>query len=770
MVINIAGLGIALAFCIFAFENYQYAYSFDQWHPDKERIFRVEAYKSSNHLVHGVCPATLPPQALAEIPGVEAATRIDSRGVVIKRGDNVFNHEVHLADENFLDIFRFELVSGQVRLADRSAVLINEEMAEKFFGKENPVGQPLLFYSESDQRKNLIVSGVMKNTPKNSSIRFQFLTHLDNQLEGDKPVRYDSWRWMVDAGFLKLKSAADAPAVEAALQRYVEPQNQGNQNWHAEKYRLEPLPVIAQTAREVRWNNLGESSPPAAIWGNIVLAVMLLLTACLNFANTTLAIGNRRLREMGVRKVMGGTLNQIRLQLLGEAFIVCVAALIVGMTLVFPLVDGFNAMWKHLDVKITYLNNYPMLAFLVGTVVVTTLLAGAYPAFYISRFSPSGIFRGTLKFGGASIFSRILMGLQVAMAVTTIVAGLSFARNARMQRDADIGYARDGIVGVETRDLASLQKFEDAIRNNPKVVEIAKTRHHAGFGFRRTEFKYQGETAETQSLEVGKDYLPVMGMKVVAGTDFSAANAATGSETEVLVNETFVKEIGGNRPVIGEMLNFDTVSYRIAGVVQDFLADSPFDGMAPAVMRCSPEKNLTYCIIKTRPEDMTAVYADMEKIWKELFPYLPYTGFYQNEVMANSLEVSENLFVTMTAFSLISLLLTISGLFAIVSLNAHKQLRSLALRRVLGATAGNIAFHLNRNLLLVVVASILAGCFGGRLLTLTLMNSIFKMHFGAPPVMLLFAFIIITATLFITIGLKVWQVLKINVMEALKTE
>lgn len=167
---------------------------------------------------------------------------------------------------------------------------------------------------------------------------------------------------------------------------------------------------------------------------------------------------------------------------------------------------------------------------------------------------------------------------------------------------------------------------------------------------------------------------------------------------------------------------------------------------------------------------MGAVFADMEKNWKALFPYLPYTGFYQNEVMANSLEVSENLFITMTAFSLISLLLTISGLFAIVSLNAQKQLRSLALRRVLGATAGNIAFHLNRNLVLVVVVSILAGCIGGRFLTLALMDSIFKMHFGTPPVMMIFAFLMITFTLFFTIGLKVWQVLKINVMEALKTE
>ncbi len=504
VLINVAGLGIALAFCIFAFENYQFAHSFDAWHPAKERVFRVETYKNTNHLLHGVCPATLPPQAAAEIPGVEAATRIDSRGLVVKRGENVFNQQVHFVDENFFEVFDFQLVSGQARLADRDALLITEEIAKKFFGDEDPIGQTLLLYADIPQRKNLTVSGVLKECPKNSSIQFQFLTHLENQLEGDKPVRYDSWRWFVDAAFLKLKNASDMPAVEAALQQYVAPQNQGNQNWQAERYRLEALPELALNAKDIRWNNLLNGTPPAAIWGNIVCAIMLLLTASLNFANTTIAIGNRRLREMGVRKVMGGTLRQLRVQLLGEAFIVCLAALALGMMFVFPLVDGFNAMWEHLDIKITFLDNVPMLVFLAGAVIFTTFLAGAYPAFYISRFAPSSIFRGTLRFGGSSLFSRIMMGTQVAMALAAVVVGFSFARNAQVQRQADIGYAREGILGVETQDLASLKTFEEAIRQNPKVLETAKTRHHAGFNFRRMEFSWQGQTRETLWFEIGK--------------------------------------------------------------------------------------------------------------------------------------------------------------------------------------------------------------------------------------------------------------------------
>ncbi len=770
VLVNIAGLGIALAFCTLSFENYQFAHSFDAWHPAKERVFRVETFKNTNHLLHGVCPATLPPQAAAEIPGVEASVRIDSRGLVIKQGENVFNQQVHFVDENFLDVFDFQLLAGQARLADRDALLITEEMAKKFFGDENPVGRTLLLYADIPQRKNLTISGVLKECPKNSSIQFQFLTHLENQLQGDQPVRYDSWKWMVDAAFLKLKNPSDVPAVEAALQQYVAPQNQGNQNWQAERYHLEALPDLALNARDIRWNNLGSGVPPAAIWGNITCAVMLLLTACLNFANTTIAISNRRLREMGVRKVMGGTLRQLRMQLLGEAFLVCLAALLLGMLLVYPIADWYNATWKHIDLKITYLNNLPMMAFLVGTVIFTTVLAGAYPAFYVSAFNPSSIFRGVLRFGGSSLFSRFMMGTQVAMALAAVVVGFSFAHNAQVQRKADIGYAREGILGVETQDLASLKTFEDAIRQNPKVLETAKTRHHAGFNFRRMDFLWQGQKQETLWFEVGKDYMPLMGMQLLSGKGFSSVNESVGSETEVLVNETFVREIGGGKAVVGEMLNFDTISYRIAGVVKDFMTDSPFDALSPVVVRCAPAQSFTYCILKTKPEDLGTVHADMEKTWKQLFPYKPFTGFYQSEVMAEALEVSDNIAKTMLYFSIVILLLTVSGLFAIVSLNALKQFRGLALRRVLGARAGNIAYHLNRNFLVVMLFATIAGCLLGRVFTLAMMDSIYKIHAGVSAPVLVFSALGVIAVLLATVGVKVWQVLQANLTEALKAE
>lgn len=769
MVINVLGLGVALAFCILSFTNYRYAHSFDQWHPGTDHLFRVEAIKSSNHILHGVCPASLPPIAATQIPGIEATTRIDSRGLTIKRGENVFNQQVHFVDDNFLDLFDFAVVSGQQKLSDPNALLITEEMAAKFFGEENPIGQQLLLYADSKNPKPLTVSGVMKNCPKNSSIHFDFLTHLGNQLQADTPVEYDSWSWFVDAAFIRLKNPADAATVEKALQSYVSPQNLARPNWMVERYQLEALPQMALNARNIRWNNLGSGIPPAAIWGNLTVALMLLLAACLNFANTTIAAGNRRLREMGVRKVMGGTQGQLMRQLLSEAFLICLAALALGMTLVYPMADWYNATWKHLELKIIYAGNWPMLIFLGTVVFGTTLLAGAYPAFYISAFNPSSIFRGSLRFGGASVFSRLMMGAQVAISLAALILGFSFAKNAEVQRAADAGYDRESLIGAELPDVESYRAFRDAVAQLPAAEKVAGTLHHIGFNYRRTEFDFAGKHEEALVLEAGKDYLPLVDIQRKSGTGFDHLSDAA-DNTQILVNETFVREFGGGQDLTGQTLRFDTMTYQVAGVVKDFMIDSPFDPMSPVIVRLVPEEQYRYCVVKARPENLNALYADLEKTWKKLFPYKPFTGFYQSEVVAEALEVSENIANTMFIFSITILLLTISGLFAIVSLNALKQFKALAIRRVLGATAGHISYQLNRNFILVVVGSLIAGSLMGRVFALAMLNSIYKIHSGVPVEVLLVSSACLLLVMAATASLKVWQIWKMNVPEALKAE
>jgi hypothetical protein len=317
--------------------------------------------------------------------------------------------------------------------------------------------------------------------------------------------------------------------------------------------------------------------------------------------------------------------------------------------------------------------------------------------------------------------------------------------------------------------VEAFREFRDAMQQNPKVEAVAGTRHHIGFSFRRVTLEYQGELAESMWLEAGKDYLPLVEAKLIAGPGFSPISEAT-SSTEVMVNETFVKEIGKHQDPIGQIFVFDSISYRIAGVVKDFMIDSPFDPMSPVILHQVPEDQFRFCIVKTKPENLNAVFADLEENWKTILPFKPFNGFYQNEVVAEALEVSDNIARTMLIFSLMILLLTISGLYAIVSLNALKMFRALAVRRVLGAKVGHISYQLNRNFLVVLFFAVIIGGVLGRVFALAMMNSIYKIHAGAPVTVLLFSAVCMFLILGLTAGVKVWQIWKMNLAEALKAE
>ncbi len=769
LLINVLGLGFALGFCILSYLNYQFANTYDHWHRDADRIVRTEIIKASNGEPYGVCPSALGPLAAAQLAGVTDQCRYDSRGTVVKRGDAVFNEPMHFADDNFFQFFDFEVVAGRADLRDHNQVVIDEAVAQKYFGTENPIGQTLLFYADTDQRMPLTVGGVVKKIPLNSSIRFRFITHLDNQLDGNKRIDYTDWKWWVDAVFLKLKSTADVPAVTAGLQQYVAPRNTARPDWTLSGYRLTPLRDLAMSSRLLRSNSLWPGIPPSAVWGNLVMAILLLLTAALNFANMTIAVCNRRLREMGVRKVMGGTRFQLMRQLLGESLVVVTLAAVLGMVLAYPICDWFNATWKFTDLQVNYADP-DLLAYIFGSVLVTTLIAGSYPAFYISSFRPSSIFRGGVLFGGSNLFSRLMMGMQVTISLIAVVTGMSFARNAEFNRRADIGFDYQPILQAFLPNASDYRRFNDAVQPIPGVVATAGSQHLPGFGYNTIEFNWQGEGQEASLYDVGNDFPAVMGMRLAQGTWAAPAGDTTAS-AEVIVNQTFARQYGGPEKVIGQEITYNKQQVRIAGVVSDFMTNTPFMPIGPAVLHPVPMRDWRRCIIKTagtvqQPQVMAAI----ETTWKQLFPYTPFNVGYQNEMLREAIEASDNIANSMMVFAGVAILLTITGLFSLVSLNVLRRMREVAVRRVLGASAGQVAWVLNKSYGWIFGFAVVLGCVGGRFLATLLMNSIFKINIGVQPAALVWSTLGVLAVAAATIGLKLWQTLRMNAAVVLRGE
>jgi putative ABC transport system permease protein len=769
LLINTAGLGIALGFCILAYLNHRFANTFDHWHRDADRIVRVEMVKAANGLVYGVCPGALGPAAKADISAVEDMTRYDAVGTVVKNGDQVFNENLYLADAHFFRFFDFDVKYGVADLSDRSKVLIDEDTAEKYFGAGNPVGRQLIFYADTPEPMPLTVGAVLKNIPLNSSLRFRCITHLDNGKNAEGKLDPGSWARSVAAVFLKLKNAGDLPETTRQLVAYQAPRNSARSDWQVSAYVLQPLRALALSSRQLRGDMLWQGVPPAAVWGNVVIAALLLLTAMLNFSNMTISISNRRLREMGVRKVLGGSRYQLMRQILGETLVVVLFSTVLGMALALPFTEWFNSTWKFTDLKADYSD--PTLGLYIAVMMaLTTLLAGSYPAFYISGFKPARIFRGGVQFGGDSLFSRIMMGMQVGISVMAVVVGISFAYNAEYNRNSDIGFDYQPVLQAWLPATGDYQRFVENIQEIPGIETTAASVHLPGFGFDLAEFKFQEQSQEAMVYDVGNGFNSLMQMRLHEGAWPVQAGDTTRSP-EIVVNQTLARRLSGNQSPVGATVQLRGQPYRISGIVHDFMTNTPFNPISPAVLRVVPDQQCRRCLIRTRDvSEQPQVMAHLEKRWAQLFPYTPFNVGYQNEMLRDAIEVSDNIAKNMAALSLIAVLLSITGLFSLTSLQVLRRMREIAIRRVLGASATQVGWILNRQYVWIFAFALSLGCMGGYLFSKALLDSIFRISAGVQLQTLIYGPTGILSVAVATIVFKLWQTLRVNPADVLRGE
>src|ERR1700722_19169754 len=412
--INILSLGIGVATLIWGIQNYRFQTGYDKLHRNREKIFRVMITVAGGDGIKGPCPAPLGAAALRDYPVVQQAVRWESRPLaIVAPGKDPFAAQAHFTDPAFLDLFTFPLVRGQAKLSDPTTVLITETGAKKFFGTADPLGKTLLLYSDQPFRKPLMVTGILKVPPANSSFQFETLTSTDNFLSWDgSPVRKDDWSHLYDAVFLKLADPRQAAQLASAFGRYTLLEQAARQDLKVNSFVLESLSRTATQSGVIDKNAFLERPGDAALYVPLILGILMLLSACLNFANTTVAQSHRRLKEIGVRKVMGSSIRQLITQQLLECMLIVLPAIGLAMLIESFWLPVYNGMMIHMDLRASYSHDHTLQLILLSLFFMVTLLAGAYPAFYISRFNATSIFRGAVRFGGRNLFSRCLLGVQ----------------------------------------------------------------------------------------------------------------------------------------------------------------------------------------------------------------------------------------------------------------------------------------------------------------------------------------------------------------------
>ena len=767
---NVLGLGLALSCCIIAFVNHNMALTADTFHDNHEHLYRVLV--QTDGLGEPSCDIATPlaPLASEEISGVKAGIRFGSKGVIIQSGPEVFNQEIAIIDPNFLDIFNFPILAGEKSaINDPSQVLITETAAKKYFGEASALQQTIIVNPGQGGHKEFIVGGILKDPPKISSLQFDVLTNIAFVEWGPRPDTLINWTNHMSATFLQLENPTEKEAITQQLQNYITIYNEGNGN-SAVKFLLQPMKEVYIEGEDVNNNWISRSLPPVFYWGLWAMALMILLNACLNFTNTTVSFSNKRLKEMGVRKVMGSGRTQLMLQLLGESLVICILATGVAIIATEYFVPIFNQMWGIANIELTldYLGNPDLLLFLGGTILLVTLLAGAYPAFYISSFKPTHIFRGSTKFGGDNWFVRSLLGFQVAISIMTIIGGIAFAQNGEYLENFDLGYNTKEIINVKLNGKDAYTTFKNVVLQNPDIQGVTGSRNNLGFGEHWYPLGKREENRWTQVQNVGENFFEVMGLNILEGRTFDE-KLATDYTNAVLVNRKFIKDqqwttgLDKQIEIFGEQQN-------IIGVVGDFYQSAMVGNQSPNVFRLNKPEQYRTLKVKVNKDKLLATNAYLEEAWKATFPLRPFESFYQDKVTANGLIISQNIAWSYLFLAILSIILAATGLFSLVSLNVLKRAKEIAVRRILGATPENITYIVNKHYILIFgIGSVLGGLLGAWFAQI-LLEQAFAVNQGVSTIAIVLSMIGICTIGALTIGGKLYSVMQTNPAETLKNE
>jgi len=774
--INVVGMAIAIACCIIAYFNYDHNASFDENHVNAASIYRIGSVREfQNELTEvGYAPIGLGNAIRQNVKEVDEVVRYSpSEGGNFQIGDNLISTDINYVDPAFFKLFTFEFIEGSGDVTDKSSLCISEELAIKFFGHDKAVGKHLVQMLDSSKTINYTVSGVFRKQPSNSSFYGEAYAHYDHHFDGGTDPKFNENGWYYRATlFVQIKDPSKVEGVQNQIKAYAENNNRVREDFIIKYFLVEPFAGMgvrdSYDDKQGVWTRNG--SPLAAVIGVGLMGILVLLIACFNLTNTIVAISSRRLKEIGIRKVMGSARKHLVFQFIGETFVICFIALILGIVLCeLWLLPEFNKLWSDFDLRANYWDKPNFMIFLVLTLVVTSIVAGSYPSFYISRFQPTAILKGTMKFGGANAFMRVLLCIQFAISLAGIVCSFAFVDNAAYQRDFDLGFNRSGIIYTYVKGRSEFEVYRNELAGDENITAIAATQSHLFSSWFNDPIKYQDKEIEVSFLDVGEDYFSTVGITLTKGRNFES-ESETDRKESVIITEDLASQLGLTDPIGAEIIWSDTVRYYVIGVTKDIYNKALWRKFDPILFRYAPRESVSHILVKAPTDKLVEVNKHMEAKWKELFPNRHYQGRYMDEELVEADTVNKNL-VTMFAFlGSVSLFLSATGLFTLVSLNIIRKMKEIGVRKVLGASTGNITAVVNREFIIILLLATSIGSALGWFLSLALMQGIWKYYQEVSISSIIFSAVILLLASALSIGYKVYGATRLNPANVLRSE
>ncbi len=771
-IINIVGLGIALSVCIVAFFNHMFNYEFDRTHKNFDSIYRIDSFRDmqGREQEYGIVPATLGLEIRKDIPGIERSARLMRSGSPVKHGEDLFPSQVSYVDPEFLDIFTFPVVLGNLAsIKEQGNVLLSRKMANTLFGEEFAVGKSISVINDNNKEFTYTVGAVFEDLPENSSFRIDILTHFDNFLRMWN-VKDADWKLWATALFIQVGNKSLLPSVAQSLKSYIPVQNMAREDFRINRFTLVPLKEVGKKSRTIWSSGLFPSLHPAALISPPIMAIFILLIACFNFANTSISTFSKRLKEIGLRKTFGGQRNQLVTQFMFETLIVCFLALLAALILAEFLVPAYSNLWSYMSIELTFTGYGFFWVFLLLLLLLTGFVAGVYPALYVSALSPAAVLKGATTFKGTGKLSSILLTLQFSISIMALVLGLVFAKNAEYQKTLDLGYDRDKllVVPVLPENYAS---FSTGILSNPKIISVAGTQNHIGYGSYRRPVKDAEKQLEVSVMDVGPEYARTMGLRLVEGRFFDKLRRDADIENgSIIVNQKFVDNFGWKEGLGQVVTLYDTTKLTVTGVVKDFYLNGLWEEIEPAMLRLSGNDRYGVVAVRANPGDLPGVLEYLSKEWKTLFPNYIFGGRLQEDLMQEEKDINGSIMKVNIFLAIAAALLSLIGMYNLVSLDIIRRTKEVGIRKIQGAPVPVIMYIVSRKFIIILLIAAIAGCAGGYYMSLMLLDSIWDYFVDIRAgILLTAASIMIVATL-LTIIFKIGRAARRNPVVSLRYE
>ena len=776
--INIFGLSVGIACAAVAMAFVRHEYSYDRFHDESDHIYWLTA-KLANGVNLSATPGPLAPELKEHFPQVTESLRLESQEIIVRSGRDLISETGLFVEDNFFDFFDFKLLRGdeQTALSQINTVVLSEPAARRYFGRVNPLGQPISIYFQGEETA-YTVAGVAAPAPTNSSFEFDFLLPIRQAYRSAPEDLENEWASFPVTSFIRLREASDAPALEEPLlslitDRLTAATGEDDPNVSFEMHAFKDYHLKSGLSA----NGLKDSAEKSYVDIMAVIALLILLIACLNFTNLSNAMGSGRLTEVGVRQVLGAGKRQLTTQFLVEAVVTSFIALGAAIILIELFLPAASPLFGFkLDLVWTSPATLLPLLFIA---LLAGLLAGVYPALLLAKLKTVETFKSNFKIGGNNLVTKGSLVFQFILSVGLLSCTFVIWQQQQFISNRNLGFDQEEVVVVSTHtryfDTTSTQQLVDQFRDQCSGISGIAGMTATSSSFNRgnqARFIPEEDGSQTFVFEytVEPNYLELLGIELQEGRPFNTDRTPDNNRS-IIVNEAFIRQYEVSAIDAFQLPEKfgDLANHRIIGVTGDYHYNHLRSEVAPMFLHMQEEPKFRFILVKVQPDNIQQTLANMKDAWSKVSPDKPFEYSFLDEDIQQQYEAEERWSKVVSGAAILAILIALLGVFGLVSLSLVQRTKEIGIRKVLGASVGQIVGLFGADFMkLMVIATVIATPLAFLLMKKWLQDYSYRIDIHWWVFALAGAAAIVLALT--TIGFRSLQAARANPVDALRNE